>query len=93
MVALDLGTLIVAVIILPLVISNYGARLLQWFFASCLSLVRSDAVWCDSFQWKDVRDGPLHSCGPICMLQGEAGHADATMRCWQRVMARTYNIS
>lgn len=93
MVASDLGTLLIAILVLPLVVSDYGARLVQWFLASCLSLFHSDAVWCDSFEWKDIRDGPLHSCGPTCRLQGEAGPTDATKRCWQRVLAKTYNIS
>lgn len=90
----DLGALLLAIVMVPLVMSPSGARLLQLIASYSLGFIWPDIGWCDSFCWSDIQDGLIH----LCMANGQCTTGNqsppqGTKKCWEQLFSTQFNRS
>lgn len=89
----DLGALLVAILLAPLVMSPNGYRFLQSAASWCLGLIWSDIGWCDSFCWADIPDGLLHTCPAFGHCVTKSGHSRGARKCWEQLLSVLFSRS
>lgn len=95
---IDLGTLIVAILMVLFTFNPQFISALQWLHRKARSLLTPKDVKCELLLWKDVTIGLLHSHArqggpPRCSDCNSAKHHDHSERCWLTTIALVFNNS
>ena len=96
--ALDwsMAAVIVAIAILPLVISSTAADFIQLLFRRLRGFIWPHTTQCESMLWEDMPsdDNGIHDCGVTpnsCLHRSSRGTHIATLTCWNSTIAIMFN--
>ena len=96
--ALDWGmaAVIVAIAIIPLVISSTAADFIQLLFRKLRGFIWPYTTQCESMLWEDMPsdDNGIHDCGVTpdsCLHRSSRGTHITTPRCWNSTIAIMFN--
>ena len=87
-----LGSLLVAIVTLPLILSPQGAHIIRTTTAIIVALIWPSHGWCDSMLWKDLpeRDS-LHDCSRGCVTTLRRFSHQQRPACWEGLLKALFN--
>ena len=96
--ALDWGmaAVIVAISIIPLMISSTAADFIHWLLRWLRGLIWPQTIQCESLLWDDMPsdDDGVHSCGTTpsnCLHRSSRGAHVVASKCWSSTIAIMFN--
>lgn len=96
--ALDWGmaAVIVAIAIIPLVISSTAADFIQFLLRRLRSLIWPETAQCESLLWEDMPfdDNGIHDCGvtpDACLHRSSRSTHIIALKCWNSTIAVMFN--